>query len=61
MTVTDPDEMLLLFPSLLSQVLWNFSEDANLPLGEFAPLIFGLAIGAGSMVVIQIEEIHHDD
>ena len=32
--------------SLIFSMIWNFSEDFNIPLGRFAPYVFGKAIGA---------------
>jgi hypothetical protein len=41
-----PDELLVQFPQMMASLIWDFSEGAWVPLGEDAPIIFGLSIGA---------------
>ncbi len=38
---------------LVASLIWNITESLNLPLGNLAPIIFGLMIGAKSKKKIK--------
>jgi hypothetical protein len=52
-----PDELLLQFPRMMASLIWNFSEGAWVPLGEDAPIIFGLSIGAAPIPEPPIDRL----
>jgi|GEM_PF-1829957 len=45
MTKRDIEIMVLGFWGRFSESFWNFSEENEVPIGELAPIVFGLMIG----------------
>ena len=45
--------MLLDFPQAFASKLWEFSEEAHVPIGDFAPIVFGLTLGS---VGVKVED-----